>query len=110
MPTHQHIDDRSLALHRLVADRVRREPARFDLARATLRRWRAIVSASSQPYLEEWERIFGQGMEASLAAAVEDSPRAAGLRQCSPLSCVLTNQERFAFLKDWSRAREAPGA
>ena len=36
MRTHQELDDRSLALHRLIADKVRHDPALFDKARATL--------------------------------------------------------------------------
>ena len=110
MRTHQEIDARSLALHRLIAEEIRRDPARFEMVKTTLARWRVIVCSASQPYLEEWERLVQQGMEACLAVAVEDSPRATALRQSSPLSCVVTNKERFAFLKTWSRDREAQGA
>lgn len=55
MRTHQEIDARSLAMHRLVADKIRRDPSRFDRAKATLARWRITVCVSSQPYLAEWE-------------------------------------------------------
>jgi len=101
VPTHQQIDERSLALHRLVADKVRGDPALFEKARGTLARWRRTVCGSSQPDLEAWERSMDQGMEACLALAVEESQRATALRQSSPFSAVLTNQERFAFLKAW---------
>ena len=107
MRTHQEIDQRSLALHRLVAERVRRDPASFERARATLARWRRSVCIASQPYLEEWERLMNQGVEACLAVAVEDSPRAAALRQSSPFSGILTNRERFSFLKQWRTDHEA---
>jgi hypothetical protein len=108
MRTHQEIDERSLALHRRVADAIRHDPARFDRARAILRHWREVVSPDSQPYLREWERLLAQGVEASLAAALERSEHAAALRQCSPLAGVLTSRERFAFLRTWSHPREAP--
>jgi hypothetical protein len=98
---HQEIDKRSLALHQLVADKIRRDPALFGKAEATLARWRSEVCVSSQPYLEEWENLMGQGVEACLAVAVEDSQRAAALRQSSPFCAVLDNRERFAFLKTW---------
>ena len=107
MRSHQQLDDRSLALHRLVAAKLRRDPELFADARATLQRWRTVVCSSSQPYLEEWERLFERGPEACLALAVEESERAAALRQCSPLACLLSNQERFAFLKAWSQDHEA---
>jgi hypothetical protein len=105
--THQEIDERSLTLHRMVADKIRQEPERFARARAVLEHWRGVVGRDSQPYLVEWERLFERGVDACLAKAVEDSEHAAALRQCSPLACVLTNQERFAFLRTWSREHEA---
>jgi hypothetical protein len=107
MRTHDEIDQRSLALHRLVAKRVMRDPALFEKARMTLVRWRQTVCIASQPYLEEWESLMNQGIEACLSVAVEDSQRAAALRQSSPFSGVLTNRERFAFLKQWRSEHEA---
>ena len=101
MRTHQDLDDRSLALHRLIADKIRRDPALFDKARATLEHWRQRVSIRTQPCLEAWSNLMDQGMDASLAMAVEDSERAAALRQSSPFSGLLSNQDRFAFLKAW---------
>ena len=101
MRTHQEIDQRSLAMHRLVADKIRREPARFDAARATVARWRLTVCATTQPYLAEWEHLMQQGMDTCLAVAVEDSPHATALRQSSPFTRVLSNTERFEFLKTW---------
>ena len=108
MRTHQEIDRRSVALHRLVAERVRRDPSLFEKARVTLARWRETVCISSQPYLNEWEQLMNQGVEACLSVAVEDSERATALRQSSPFSGVLTNRERFAFLKQWRNDHEAP--
>lgn len=103
MPTHPQIDARSLALHREVASKLLRDRALFERARATLRRWRSSVSPSSQPYLIEWERLMNQGLEATLAVALEDSERAAALRQSSPFTAVLTPRERFVFLKTWNQ-------
>ena len=108
MRTHDEIDQRSLALHRLVAERVMHDPSLFEKARGTLARWRETVCTSSQPYLSEWEHLMNQGVEACLSVAVEDSQRAAALRQSSPFSGVLTNRERFAFLKQWRSEHEAP--
>ena len=107
MRTHQEIDARSLELHRLIAAKVRRDPALLDRVRLTLRRWRDPGDPSrSDRYLAEWERLLSQGPETMLAVAVEDSERAAALRQCSPFAGILTPAERFAFLKAWG-ARHA---
>lgn len=108
MRTHQLIDARSLALHRAVAAKLRQNPELFERSRQTLQRWRSTVSPSSQPYLETWEALMNQGLEATLAVALEDSERAAALRQSSPFAAVLTNQERFALLKAWRHLQDTP--
>ena len=108
MRTHQEIDERSLAMHRLIAEKISQNPALFDKAKATLARWRTTVCISSQPYLLEWERLMNLGLEACLAAAIEESERATALRQSSPFAGLLTHQERFVFLKTWSHAHAAP--
>ncbi|MBD3892584.1 hypothetical protein [Hydrogenophaga sp.] len=105
MRTHQHLDARSLALHREIAAKLRRDRALFARARATLRRWRSTVSPASQPYLMEWERLMDRGLEATLAVALDDSEHAAALRQSSPFTAVLTPRERFAFLKAWNQSQ-----
>ena len=101
MRTHQKNDERSLAMHQLIAARIREDPALFDKARTVLAHWREIVSVNTQPYLEEWEALMNQGIDACLAVATEDSMHATALRQSSPLACVLPNQERLEFLKNW---------
>lgn len=101
MRTHQKIDERSLAMHRLIAEKIKNDPALFLKARQTLVKWRKKVCISSQPYLVEWELLMEKGIDACLAVAVEDSQRAAALRQSSPFAGILTNQERFDFLKRW---------
>jgi hypothetical protein len=107
MPTHRELDDRSRALHGLVAEKIRQDPARLDRARVILARWREVVCPNTQPYLLEWDRILRLHMDEILAVAVEDSQRADALRQCSPLACVLSPKERWAFLREWRRQHDA---
>jgi hypothetical protein len=106
--THQLLDQRSLALHRFVAQSLHEHPDRFESVRQTLARWKRIVSPDSQPYVAEWQRLIDAGMDAALAMAVEDSERAAALRQCSPFCGVLAHRERSAFFKQWSADHAAP--
>lgn len=95
MPSHQEIDQRSLALHRLIAEKIRQDPSLFEKPRETLGRWSKIVCANSQPYLEEWQRLVDLGIEECLAMATEDSERANAMRQASPLCGILTNEEEI---------------
>ena len=103
MPTHQELDERNRAMHGLVAEKIRRDPALFSRVLQTLDRWQGTVCEASQPHLQTWEKLAHEGMERCLSMAVEDSPRAAALRQASPFAGLLTNEERFAFLKAWKR-------
>lgn len=107
MSTHLELDDRSRALHVLVAEKIRQDPARLDHARTILARWRATVCANTQPHMLEWERILGSSTDEILAIAVENSQRGDALRQCSPLACVLSPRERWAFLREWNRQHDA---
>lgn len=100
--THQELDARSLALHGLVADKIRRDPALLDRVRANLTRWRGLATPNERPYLDEWARLVDAGLEPCLAVATEDSERAATLRQSSPFTGILTPRERFAFLGRWN--------
>ena len=101
MPIHSDLDERSLALHRLAAARLRRDPAAFEHARQTLARWRQSADVRVQPYLAAWEAIMEKGQESTIDAMLEESERAAALRQASPFAGLLTHTERFAVLKAW---------
>jgi hypothetical protein len=50
MPSHEDIDARSLGLHRLIADKMRRDPSLFQHVVRTLARWQPMVDNASQPY------------------------------------------------------------
>ena len=104
MRTHQEIDARSLAMHRVVADKLQRDPGLLDQAMRTLERWRATASPGVQPYLEEWERILGRGLGVTVEVLLDGSERATALRQCSPFAGVLSSRERFSFLREWKAA------
>jgi hypothetical protein len=107
MPTHQELDQRSLALHQLVAEKIRQDAALFDKAQAVLNRWRETASPRGQGYLESWQSLMDQGVDACLTAATQNSQWGDAMRQASPLACLLTNQERFSFLKHWKEAHAA---
>jgi hypothetical protein len=99
--THQEIDARSLALHRLVAEKIRRDPTLLRIAQANVARWRARATPNDVQYLTEWERLIEAGVDAALAVATEHSEKASALRQSSPFAGILSTSERSAFLKAW---------
>lgn len=98
LPKHR----RTLALHRLVAEKVRRDPSLIDDARARLERWKEMNTRASVPYyITDWTEILDRGLEATLAFMIDEGEYATQLRQSSPFSCMLTQQERWAFLAEW---------
>ena len=106
---HQEIEARSLALHRLVAEKIRRDPSLLRIARDNLARWRGKATPNDLEYLSEWERLLEAGLDAALAAVTEESERANALRQASPFAGILTPSERRAFLRAWKTVHGAHG-
>lgn len=105
--TPQWLGQRSLALHRLIAEKIQQEPALFERVKATLARWETIACANSQPYIREWQRLADLGLEKCLAVATEDSEQAAALRQASPFCGILSEEERGEFFLAWARKNGA---
>lgn len=98
---HLRIDERSLAMHRLIARKVRANPALLEEARANLRRARATEGSPSLT-LAEWGEIL-DGDPERVAEFLEDrSERATRLRQSSPFAGILTEEERTAIYESYS--------
>ncbi len=97
---HSRLDERSLALHRLVAQKALAGPALLDKARGNLRRWRE-ANGSPSLALAEWEQILSSPVEQVLAFLVERSERATRLRQSSPFCGILTEAERCAIYESY---------
>lgn len=108
--THQQIDQRSLAMHRLIARKLRSDPKLLSKARTTLTRWRRMGDESTRSYDDEWARALDEGLDATLRIALGRSQRAAALRQCSPFAGILTPRERAAFLRAWKQRRASQGS
>lgn len=70
MVSHKDLDRRSRALHRLVVEKVCRDPSLIDKALTTLARWRETVCPGTQTYLAQWETLLSDP-EKALAVAVD---------------------------------------
>ena len=101
MKDHRLIDERSLAFHRAVAEKLRAQPARLGQAKANLERWAAGASPRVRPVFAEWHSLLDGPFDRLLAILTADEPRAARLRQSSPFAGLLTPSERFAILREF---------
>lgn len=96
---HKRLDERSLALHAAVADKIRSNPALVERARANLGRWRATLNGA---WMDEWQAILDGSSDALLAFLRERSERATRLRQSSPFAGALTVEERRAIYESFA--------
>jgi hypothetical protein len=100
---HRRIDQRSLALHRAIADKLRNDPALLEIARENLDRWSA-TNSRSQPYWDAWREILNRPLEELLALLVEESERMTALRQATPFAGVLEPAERWEIYASFTSA------
>ncbi len=93
---------RSLAYHRIVAERIRTDPG--IVARA-----RAVVAASlaaggrSNPYHLRWRELLDGPIDDMVATLTSDDEDSRALRSCTPFAGAITARERWAL---WREVRE----
>ena len=105
---HGRIDARSLALHRLVAQKIAENPELLEIARDNIRRWQSINNPPSDA-LAEWAEVLNGHLEEIAALLVDTSERATRLRQSTPFPGVLTQDERKAIYESYSARTYHPG-
>lgn len=108
MKQHRLIDERSLAFDRLIAAKLRANPALVTKARANLERWLATCSPGVRPVLVEWQRLLDGPAEALFAMLEGSDEHAARLRQSSPFCGIITPAERTRILRDFHARESTP--
>jgi len=105
---HTRVDERSLAMHRLVARKLLADSTLLEKARENVCRWRRIEGSPSLT-LSEWEKILSGPVEQTAKFLVEQSERATRLRQSSPFAGILTEAERKSIYESYSARTYHPG-
>ena len=94
---HARIEARSMAMHRAISDKIRRNPRLLDAARENIRRWRR--QGVDVAAFAEWEAILDRGLAEALRVLTDPSEEAARLRHSTPFTGVLTPEERRRFFE-----------
>jgi hypothetical protein len=105
---HEVLDDRSLAMDRVIADKIRANPKLVQIALANIERWLSNpdYSESNQQAVLEWKRIIeNSSLDALLTLLESSSEEARRLRQSSPFCGILTAEERAAILRKYEALR-----
>ena len=97
---HARIDAINLALDRATAAKIRAQPELIQIGRANLRRWMQHDDGFVHPVHAEWMDILNFLTPAEIADfVVSDSPKANRLRQSTPFTGILSEEERLAILR-----------
>ncbi len=104
---HRRVDERSLAMHRLVARKLLADPAVLDRARDNLRRWQAS-DGSPMLAFAELERMLQRPVKRVAQFLAERSERATRLRPSSLVAGALTDAERRAIDESYSARTHHP--
>jgi hypothetical protein len=103
---HRLIDERSLAFHRLIAEKLVKNPALVEHAKRNLERWLVTCSPRVRPVLLEWQAVLDgptERLHDLLAATDENATR---LRQSSPFAGLLTPAERTRILLEYQQREQ----
>jgi hypothetical protein len=102
MDLHRLGEERSIAYHQVIADRLPRQPEVLEMARERVKGWLAS-SPSPQFHARKWAEILAGDVPSIAAFLVERSELAYELRQSTPFAGALKPQERW---KIWRETRE----
>lgn len=96
MDPHRLAEARSLAYHRVIAERLPEEPALLDAARGRIAEWRRD-GRLHEAYLAAWEALLTGPPSALIASITADDEAARALRQTTPFAGALDPRERWAI-------------
>jgi hypothetical protein len=100
---HRLAELRSIALHRAVSERVRRDASLLDAARMRVARLRDAGTLHPE-YAAAWERALSLPLDELCALLVLDTEQARALRQCTPFAGVIDARDRWRI---WRETRDA---
>lgn len=102
MDRHRLAEERSLAYHAVIANRLVREADLLSRARARVHEW--LARGEPAPfYARAWASILEQSTAEIAAFLVDTGERARELRQSTPFAGALTPRERWRVWQETGR-------
>ena len=106
MNLHRLAEERSLEYHRLVAQRLGRDPALLDAARRRVAAWIAgshVAGAPHPHYAQAWSVLLASPLPGLQASLVDPGPEAIALRQVTPFAGAISPRVRWNL---WREVRQ----
>ena len=108
MDAHRLAEERSVAYHRVIAERLREEEGVLERARRRVAGW--LGAGDTAPfYARKWAEVLSGDASAIAAFLVERSELADELRQSSPFAGALPPGDRWRIWRE-TRERLSPRA
>lgn len=108
MNWHELIEERSYEMHQVVAEVLRRDPAKLNLVVGWIQERMAdpAYSLHSKDALQEWLKLIeARGLPGVLATLADRSQNAFRMRHSSPFAIVMPQDERMRILRRYEALR-----
>ena len=89
---HEKTDQRSVQLHRVIAEKLRAQPELLEIAMQNIERQ---LSGRSRRYAEAWRELLARPVAEWLPRLSEDSEEMRAMRQSTPFAGILSAKERW---------------
>ena len=99
MDPHRLAEERSVAYHALVAERLRVDAAALTRARERVARWSRDGSVHPR-WVEAWRQLLQQPVDEIRQVLVERSERARALRQVTPFAGLIDARVRWRLWRE----------
>ena len=96
-------EERSIAMHRAIGERLRADPALVETARKRVQSWLETGSVGGA-YANAWAALLAAPIDQLIDALVDPAEKARALRQVSPFAGVLDPRTRWRIRRDVARA------
>jgi hypothetical protein len=108
MDLHRLGEERSIAMHRRIAEQMRGEPAILERARERVLDWARTGSVGAS-YAQAWRAALALDIDVLCALLVDPGERARMLRQVSPFAGAIDPRERWSIWRQvGARAVKVP--
>ncbi len=110
---HRTAELRSLAYHRLVAERLERDPEGLERdpevllrARGRVASWVTDGGPAHPVYARRWQAVLERQVAEIVRILADDDEASRDLRQNTPFAGVLTSEERWRVIREVGREKE----